>query len=670
LYDTYLNPVHSRPFPDPFVLKYCGEYWGYATGFWDDGRCFGILRSRDLVRWSEVGSAMEPLPGGATCYWAPEVSYDNGRFLMYYSVGDEEHMQIRVAVAEHPGGPFIDTGRRLTTEEFAIDPHVFTDDDGKRYLFYATDFLTHSHIGTGTVFDLMLDSFTLAHRPRLGTRARFDWQVYDPRRLEKGGVRWHTVEGPFVLKRKRLYYQMFSGGNWKNPTYGVSYAVTDNLDASGEWEQASDGVIVLPILRTRPGLVVGPGHNSAVRGPDNRQLFCIYHRWATDGGGRLLSIDPLDWAGQRLLVLGPSVTPQPAPLGPALVDFFEEERGDGLGQHWNCSPGSRWAAVSGAAVEQSRTALAEACCKIGASCFVTELSLRALESNADGGGYGVSICSERGSILRVMILPGAGHIAIYNPEEMNEVGQEFDLPHGFDPKVYHLLRLEVDGRLVRVEIDEGQWRWGGRLSAEAGAVALITRRMAAAFAGFALTVGWQDLFTGPEAGQTTVCATLPEGWEVNHGEWSLKDQQLWQTDEEAARALIIKGPLLVSYELVINARLVGEGADGGCYGVYPALRDHDRGPLLTVERNLADRNQWVLRVQTNSGVRDFPLPATFDPMVDQQFRFRKQEGRLHVMWESVKLSEIECPLEATQIGLYSHRAAAAFEMVRVTAILQ
>jgi hypothetical protein len=27
-----------------------------------------------------------------------------------------------------------------------------------------------------------------------------------------------------------------------------------------------------------------------------------------------LSIDPLDWAGDRLLVLGPSHTPQPVPI--------------------------------------------------------------------------------------------------------------------------------------------------------------------------------------------------------------------------------------------------------------------------------------------------------------------------------------------------------------------
>src|ERR1044072_2966753 len=181
--DLYLNPVHNRPCPDPFAFKHCGQYWCYSTGFWHDGRCFGVMRSRNFTDWHELAGAMEPLAEGWTCYWAPEVVYYNGRFFMYYSVGNEERMQIRVALADHPAGPFVDSGRRLTDEEFAIDPHVFEDADGARYLFYATDFLTHTHIGTGTVVDRMLDMFTLARDPRPVTRARFAWQGYDPQRI-------------------------------------------------------------------------------------------------------------------------------------------------------------------------------------------------------------------------------------------------------------------------------------------------------------------------------------------------------------------------------------------------------------------------------------------------------------------------------------------------------
>ena len=109
----------------------------------------------------------------------------------------------------------------------------------------------------------------LAGEPQPVTRARYDWQVYDPARPEKGGVRWHTVEGPFVLRRKNLYYQMFSGGNWQNLTYGVSYAVSERIERGDEWEQVADGE-----------------------------------------RGRVLAIDRLDWVGERMTVLGATDTPR------------------------------------------------------------------------------------------------------------------------------------------------------------------------------------------------------------------------------------------------------------------------------------------------------------------------------------------------------------------------
>lgn len=309
---TYKNPVYNRSFPDPFVLKFAGHYYAFSTGRGPGNRVFNVLESVNLVDWNELPAAMQALEPDHPHYWAPEVTYRDGRFYLYYSVGNEELMEIRVAVSDRPDRGYVDSGNRLTHQEFAIDPHVFHDDDGSWYLFYATDFLEHTHIGTGTVVDRMLDPFSLAGDPRPVTRARYDWQVYDPHRKEKGGVRWHTVEGPFVLKRKGRYYQMFSGGNWQDLSYGVSFAASNQLLTESEWDQFSDGQRTMPILATIPDLVIGPGHNSVVVGPNNRDLYCIYHRW-TDGH-RVMAVDRIDFAGDgRLFVAGPSSSPQPAP---------------------------------------------------------------------------------------------------------------------------------------------------------------------------------------------------------------------------------------------------------------------------------------------------------------------------------------------------------------------
>lgn len=603
---TYQNPVWPRSFPDPFVLKFRGEYWGYCTGFWDDGRCFGILHSRDLVHWEPRAGALEPLPGDHPCYWAPEVTYDNGLFYLYYSVGNEERMEIRVAVADRPEGPFADSGRRLTSEPFAIDAHVFIASDGSRWLFYATDFLEHSHIGTGTVRDRMLDPFTLAGDPRPVSLPRRDWHVYHPNRPEKGGVRWHTVEGPFVLERKGLLYQMFSGGNWQNPTYGVSYAVSPSVAAPGEWEQAADGERVLPVLRTVSG-VIGPGHNSVIRGPDNRELWCVYHRWSADSSARVLSIDPLDWAGERLLVLGPSTTPQPAPQPPVFTDFFEDP---GL-QGWEAHGGA-WSAKDGKA--RGTGAISR---WTNTPSFLVEVTAR-----STGGAFGLGLRGRGGRWHRFL---------------------------ASDPTAFHLLRLEVDGLRVRFEID-GAARWQGRLEQPADEISLVTERTEAEFSGFALTAGWEDLFDDK-------ASPAERGWDTANGEAWVGEGRLW-----LASGLITKGPAFESYLVTVNAR-VHEG-DGG-YVLFPAWGEMGPGPAV----ELAPPHSVSTPEAGERGKEhQFPLPPGFDPRIDQQLRFRKYGGEIEISWEGLVLGTVAAPTGPTRLGLGARGARVSFEAVRVTAL--
>jgi arabinan endo-1,5-alpha-L-arabinosidase len=621
---------------------------------------FGVLHSRDLINWREAGAAMEPLPGDATCYWAPEAVYYNGQFLLYYSVGNEERMQIRVAVADHPAGPFRDSGRSLTSEDFAIDPHVFEDDDGTRYLFYATDFLTHTRVGTGTAVDRMLDAFTLEGKPRAVTRPRFDWQIYDPNRLEKGGARWHTVEGPFVLKHKGLYYEMFSGGNWKNVTYGVSYAVSDAPLKDDEWSQACDGERAFPILRTLPGKVIGPGHNSVVRGPDNRQLFCVYHRWNEDGASRVLSIDPLDWAGERMIALGPSVTAQPSPIKPSFADFFDEDNAEGLGHGWERASG-RWAVKAGAAIQDSAAPTAEAICKTQASHFVMEVSLRALRKPDGESGFGVSLYGDEKNLLSLIIFPNRGSILVSWQTETGRLNQEFVARETFNPNVFHLLHVEVDGPLVSLRLDDSTARWQGRLSLSPSVVALVTQSMAAAFSGFAYTIGWEDIFMQPDISPYEL------GWQAGElsGAWRISEARLVYEDVERGDGIITKGPLLTDYEMVVNARLGSHTDRAGRYGFYPASGLIENGPLFTVERS---ERGYDLVCREGSASMSFALPEGFDPLIDQQFRFRKQDGRLAVQWEAHLLGEVDATRDPTRIGLYAHKSAVAFDIVRVTAI--
>ncbi len=657
---TYLNPVHNRSCPDPFVLKYLNEYWCYCTGFWHDGRCFGILHSRDLVHWQELSGALAPLDAQATCYWAPEVIYDNGQFLMYYSVGNEARMQIRVATATHPAGPFVDSGRQLTTEDFAIDAHVFIDDDGTRWLFYATDFLEHSHIGTGTVCDKMVDPLTLVGKPQPVTRARYDWQVYDPQRQEKGGVRWYTVEGSFVLKHKGRYYQMFSSGNWQHATYGVGYAVSDRLGAEEEWEQFADGENVLPILRTVPGHVIGPGHNSVVRGPDNQQLYCIYHRWAEDAQARVLAIDPLEWVGDRMLVLGPSYNPQPLPLVPLFADHFTGASNDKSPAGWQYS-GGHWSVSNGVLTQAALEEEAEAVCLASLSNFIAEVSLRMPTSAPDDSAAGIKLSEAKEAVLFFNLLPPAGQAALVAQTTDQWTRQHFQLPPAFDYNAFHLLRVEVNASWVRVSLDGNVLQWEGQLGAQATSLSLTTKNAAAEFSGFALTGGWQDSFTENDQPHTVL------GWQTTADDdrWRISGRHLWFIGPHGEASILTKGPLPADYELVINVKQVNEPGAGEHYGFYPALSASEHSPLLTVERLATG---WALRSTAKPETDIFPLDVGFNPLLTQQFRFRKEQDRLTIYHEARYLGEVAVPYEAQLVGLYGFRMIAAFDMVRVTAI--
>ena len=185
----------------------------------------------------------------------------------------------------------------------------------------------------------------------------------------------------------------------------------------------------------------------------------------------------------------------------------------------------------------------------------------------------------------------------------------------------------------------------------------MTKDCAAAFAGFALSLGWQDTFADQGA------SPADRGWQAERGgDWRIEGGRLYC--DGGSRGTIVKGPPLEAYELVVSVRLEEQPGASGCYGFYPALRDGDRGPLLTVERDGAG---WALVHREGGAARATALPG-FAALDFQQFRFRKQGGRLAISWEARDLGEIPAPAQPTRIGLHADHAAVAFDMVRVAAL--
>ncbi|HWQ93805.1 MAG TPA: family 43 glycosylhydrolase, partial [Clostridia bacterium] len=135
-------------------------------------------------------------------------------------------------------------------------------------------------------------------------RARYDWQRFQEKRSMYGAVwDWHTLEGPCVVRRAGKYYCFYSGGRWETESYGVDFCVADHV--LGPYSDA--GSEAGPrVLRTVPGHILGPGHNTLVCGPDGETDYILYHAWDAGMKARQLFIDRLRWTPEGPRCEGPT----------------------------------------------------------------------------------------------------------------------------------------------------------------------------------------------------------------------------------------------------------------------------------------------------------------------------------------------------------------------------
>jgi beta-xylosidase len=301
---TYRNPVFTRDFPDPMVLKVGRDYYAYGTTTaWEPlDHEFPILHSRDLVHWRYVGDAMTTTPAWSTGdWWAPDVIARTGTYYLYYvgkSLEGGQHC-VAVATATKPTGPFVARaviGCGDARGQGYIDPAPLIDTDGRAYLYISVDNPYHSI----SVIPLGRDLLHAA-----GPRKEL-FGVSEP---WEHGPYFTTVEGPFVVKHGRTYDLFYSGNDWQH-NYAMGYATAPS--PLGPFRKCACN----PILHGN-ARVTGPGGGSLVQGPHGG-WWLIYHAWSGGpgydaGGVRNLRIDPLHWRGDALSVRGPTTAPASAP---------------------------------------------------------------------------------------------------------------------------------------------------------------------------------------------------------------------------------------------------------------------------------------------------------------------------------------------------------------------
>jgi xylan 1,4-beta-xylosidase len=253
---------------DPAILYHQGTYYLYGTSGKDANAGFEVYTSRDRKTWegpkgARGGYALRRGDAfGQASFWAPHVFYHHHKFYMAYAAEE----RIAIAVSDSPLGPFVQTDKKpLAAPVKQIDPFVFIDDDGKKYLYHVR--LTQGN----RLFVAQLHDDLSGIRPETLQEcisAREPWE-------NTTQAPWPVAEGPAILKHRNLYYFVYSANDFRNPDYAVGYAVS--ASPYGPWKKYAAN----PILSRKNLGWKGTGHGDFVQNKKGR-LFYVLHTHQSD----------------------------------------------------------------------------------------------------------------------------------------------------------------------------------------------------------------------------------------------------------------------------------------------------------------------------------------------------------------------------------------------------
>lgn len=261
---------------DPFVLWDGKAYYMYSTDFDVDG--FKVRRSDDLKNWELLGVCLDLSNNWAyKDFWAPEVFYHNGKYVMHYSARRkaDDSLRMGVAIADSPEGPFKDVynGPMFDFGHAVIDGHVFIDEDGTPYFYYSKDCSENVVDGVHTsqihVVKLNDDLTKVVSEPV------FLFGATEPFECKHENPNWRWNEGPYMLKKDGKYYLTYSANGFATKEYCVCLAVSDKPDIGFEKQGA-----ILTYESVKEDFS-GPGHNAFFKDKDGRLKMAFHiHTYA------------------------------------------------------------------------------------------------------------------------------------------------------------------------------------------------------------------------------------------------------------------------------------------------------------------------------------------------------------------------------------------------------
>jgi arabinan endo-1,5-alpha-L-arabinosidase len=299
---------------DPSLAK-DGDTWylfGTANGPNRKGE-LPIRCSQDLHHWRLCGSVFEKIPDWITQQspatkelWAPDISYFNGEFHLYYALSvfgkNTSGIALLTNKTLNPSSPdfhWVDRGlvlrSRLEDDFNAIDPNLVIDEKGQPWLafgsFWSGIKMRQIDPKTGLLSATDTKLYSLASRKRP--------QNPPPNPPGLPGD-WQAVEAPFIVRHGDYFYLFVSWdlccrgtkSNYKTMV-GRSRTVTGPyLDASGTPMLEGGGT---PLLLANSRWI-GPGGESLLLQQKDGDII-VYHAYDATTGHAFLQISTVAWVG-------------------------------------------------------------------------------------------------------------------------------------------------------------------------------------------------------------------------------------------------------------------------------------------------------------------------------------------------------------------------------------